>query len=436
MDPNIQVPYADTWTVGLQRGLTRNMAAEVRYVGTRSRQQWTTYNYNELNIIESGVLNEFILAQQNLQANLAAGRGGNFRYFGPGTGTHPLPTILGYFRGPGDPNNPAHYSSSLFQNATFLNPLAKFNPNPYTFGNNLDNNASRRANALAAGLPANLLRANPHKLSSGNNHGNSALVTGHGGFSDYNSVQFELRRRLAGGVQFDTSYVYGLGDTSVRYSFRVPRETRKRAGLTEGEVTHGFKMNWMLEMPFGQGRRFASNAGGVLDRIIGGWQVHGNARIQSGSWVDFGNVRMVGFNEKDLRKMFKLRINENQRVFMLPQDVIDETVKAFSTSPTSLTGYGNQGPAERPLLRAGHGARTASRRSRHLRRVRHAHAGGPRADAQGVRHQRRQDGAAREPGARGVPRRDAQRVQQRELRADRLHPHDRHEPQRHEPGGA
>jgi hypothetical protein len=31
------------------------MAAEVRYVGTRNRQQWTTYNYNELNIIESGI---------------------------------------------------------------------------------------------------------------------------------------------------------------------------------------------------------------------------------------------------------------------------------------------------------------------------------------------------------------------------------------------
>jgi hypothetical protein len=336
-DPNIQIPYSDSWTAGIQRGLTRNMAMEVRYVGTRSRQQWTTYNYNELNIIESGVLNEFILAQQNLQANLAAGRGGNFRYFGPGTGTHPLPTILGYFRGPGDPNNPAHYNSALFQNATFLNPLSRFNPNPFSFGAALDSDGARRANALNAGLPANLLRANPDKLGGAN-------VYGHGGFSNYNSVQFELRRRLANGVQFDASYVYGVGDTSARYSFRAPRETVKRAGTTEGEVTHAFKLNWMLELPFGQGKRFASNANPVLDRIIGGWQIHGNARVQSGIWADFGNVRMIGFSEKDLRKMFNTRINENQRVFMLPADIITETIKAFSTSPTSATGYGNQGP--------------------------------------------------------------------------------------------
>jgi hypothetical protein len=343
LDPNIQIPHADTWTVGFQRALSRNMAGEVRYVGTRSRNQWTVYNFNELNIIESGILHEFQLAQQNLQANLAAGRGGNFRYFGPGTGTHPLPTILAYFQGPADPNSPAAYGSALFADAVFLNPLARFNPNPFTFGNNLDNNLTRRNNALAAGLPANLLRANPHKLGGAN-------VTGHGGFSNYNSVQFELRRRLTGGFQANASYVYGVGETSARYSFRVPRETVKRAavpGLTaDNEVTHAFKTDWMLELPFGQGRRFGTNAGGVLDRIIGGWAVHGFLRVQSGWWANFGNVRMVGFNEKDLRNMFKLRINENQRVFMLPQDVVDNTVRAFSTSPTSATGYGAQGPPE------------------------------------------------------------------------------------------
>jgi hypothetical protein len=336
LDPNIQVPYADSWTIGVQRGLTKNMAAEVRYVGTRARQQWTTYNYNEVNIIENGVLDEFKRAQANLQANIAAGRGGNFRYYGPGTGTSPLPIMLAYFSGSTDASNAARYNSSLFANATFLNPLARYNPNPFTWADALDADATRRANALAAGLPANFLIANPDKLGGAN-------VTGHGDFANFNSVQFELRRRLANGVQFNASYVFGVGNESVRYSFRVPRETRKSAGTTEGEVTHAFKLNWMIELPFGRGKRFASNAGSILDRIIGGWQIHGNARFQSGIWVDFGNVRMVGFDEKELRDMFKVRINENQRVFMLPQDVINETVKAYSTSATSASGYGSLG---------------------------------------------------------------------------------------------
>jgi hypothetical protein len=340
LDPNIQIPYSDTWTVGFQRALTRNMAAEVRWVGTRSRQQWTTYNFNELNIIENGLLNEFRVAQANLEANVAAGLASQgFRYRGPGTGTQPLPIILAYFSGAVDPNNAASYGSTNFTNTAFLNPLARFNPNPYTFGNLLDSDGGRRQNALNAGLPANFLRANPHKLGG-------AMVTGYGGYTTYNSAQFEIRRRLANGFQADASYVYGVGESSNRYSLRVPRETIKRAGLTEGEVTHALKTNWMFELPFGRGRRFATHAGGVLDRVVGGWQIHGFLRVQSGSWVDFGNVRMVGFNEKDLRRMFKLRINENQRVFMLPQDVIDNTVRAFNTSPTSITGYGGLGAPE------------------------------------------------------------------------------------------
>lgn len=339
-DPDIQVPYADSWTIGVQRGITKNMAGEVRYVGTRARQQWTTYNYNELNIIENGVLNEFKLAQANLQANVAAGLASQgFRYRGPGTGTSPLPIILGYFSGVAAANagDAARYTSTLFTNTTFLNPLSRHNPNPFNFGNALDNDATRRANALAAGLPANFLRANPDKLGG-------ALVTGHGDFTNFNSLQLELRRRLANGIQFNASYVWGVGEQSIRYSFRVPRQTAKRTGIAGGaEVTHAFKLNYMVELPFGRGKRFMTDAGGILDRIVGGWQVHGNVRVQSGAWVEFGNVNMVGFDEKELRKMFKLRINENNRVFMLPQAVIDETIKAFSTSPTTTTGYGSLG---------------------------------------------------------------------------------------------
>jgi hypothetical protein len=108
-------------------------------------------------------------------------------------------------------------------------------------------------------------------------------------------------------------------------------------------VTHAVKGTWVWELPFGQGRRFASNVGTGMDRLVGGWQVHGTARIQSGRMVDFGNVRMVGFDAGDLQDMYKVRIDGDGRVWMLPQDVIDNTVKAFSTDASSLTGYGSLG---------------------------------------------------------------------------------------------
>src|SRR6185295_16242456 len=83
-DPKLKVPYAQSWSLGIQREITKDMAVEVRYVHTVNLQQWATYNYNETNIVENGFLNEFKLAQANLQANIAAGRGNTFKYAGPG----------------------------------------------------------------------------------------------------------------------------------------------------------------------------------------------------------------------------------------------------------------------------------------------------------------------------------------------------------------
>jgi hypothetical protein len=337
-DENLQVPYAQTWTAGWQRKLTGDMAIEARYVGTRQLQSWQTYNFNEINIVENGFLNEFRLAQQNLQANLATGRGANFRYFGEGTGTAPLPIFLGYFSGLSGSavNNPASYSSSFFANSTFVNPLATFNPDPFEAATQLDANATRRTNAINAGLPANFLVANPDLLGG-------AELTGNGGYTKYNSLQLELRKRLSHGLQFQTSYVFGKAYVSERYSFRTPRKKVLDTG-TEGGVMHAFKANWVWELPFGQGRRFASNVGGFMERVIGGWSLDGVARIQSGRMLDFGNVRLVGMTADELSDAFDLRFDHAGRViYNLPQDIIDNTVKAWNVSATSASGYSNLG---------------------------------------------------------------------------------------------
>ena len=92
--PDLQVPYSQSWSLGIQRSLGRNLAVDASYIGTRHTGRWIEFDYNEVNIVENGFLNEFRLAQANLQANIAAGRGSNFRYFGPGTGTSPLPIYL------------------------------------------------------------------------------------------------------------------------------------------------------------------------------------------------------------------------------------------------------------------------------------------------------------------------------------------------------
>jgi hypothetical protein len=51
-------------------------------------------------------------------------------------------------------------------------------------------------------------------------------------------------------------------------------------------------------------------------------------------------------SEDELQDAFKVRIDPTSPnlVWMLPQDIIDNTIRAFSVSATSSTGYGAQGP--------------------------------------------------------------------------------------------
>jgi hypothetical protein len=44
---------------------------------------------------------------------------------------------------------------------------------------------------------------------------------------------------------------------------------------------HEFRWNWVAGLPFGRGKWLGKNAGGVLDRVIGGWQVAGMGNLRS-----------------------------------------------------------------------------------------------------------------------------------------------------------
>ena len=338
-EPDIQVPYAQSWTAGWQRKITQDFAFEARYVGTRADQEWIEYDYNELNLVENGILNEFRLAQANLVANNIVGgsRTGSFAYFGPGTGTNPLPIALAYLNGRTDASTAANYSGSNWTSTTFTNPLQTFNPNVENWAGAFNSDAGRRQNALNAGLPANFLVANPDLLGG-------ASVFGNGGGTRYHSMQLELRKRLSHGLQFNASYVFGRSQILQSDSFRSGWNPVIDTG-TEGNVWHAFKGTWTYELPFGQGKRYYSSASGLMERLVGGWSFDGVARLQSGRSLGLQNVRLVGMSEEELQKEFKIRFDhDNKLVFNLPQDIIDNTIKAFSTNPASTTGYGADGP--------------------------------------------------------------------------------------------
>lgn len=342
--PNTKIASARNWTVGFQRALTKDMAIEIRYLGTRGVDQWSTLNYNLVrgeNLTGNGFIDEFRLAMANLQANNTAGgsRSGSFAYFGPGTGTAPLPIYLAYLNGRADATNAAAYTggSTTWTSSTLAGRLVASYPRPVDAATDLDGNLTRRTNALAAGLPANFFVVNPAA--------NQVNVTDSGAFSDYQSLQLEVRRRLSKGLQFNVSYEYALEGGSSFLGFQFGRAMNPTAS-----VRHALKAQWDWKIPVGRGRTFGANLHPLLDAIVGGWQINGVGRVQA-RMVDFGNVRLVGMTKSELQKLYKFRIHPDsatgvQTVYMLPDDVILNTRRAFNIDPTTATGYSSLGAPE------------------------------------------------------------------------------------------
>lgn len=361
-DSNLQLPYTQSYSVGWQRVMTRDSAIEIRYVGSRHKMDWATVNINEPNITTNGFLNEFRVAQANLQANIAAGRGNTFAYTGA-PGTSPLPIFLAFISGQpaAQAGEPTRYTGTQWTNAGFLGFLAARNPNPFgflcnnaagcttaTLTNGFVGNTTFRTNAAAAGLPANFFVANPDMLNGAN------LTTNSGGTRAH-SMQVEYRKRFSSGLVFNTSYSWSDAQELQRYGFNKPLEYIAQAGQV-GNVRHALKGNWVYELPFGRERRFGGSTSGLMDALVGGWSVAGVARIQTGEQIDFGNVRLIGMSVKDLQKAIKLQMGPSGQMYTLPNDILDNTVKAFAVSATAATGYGALGAPTGRYLAPANGA--------------------------------------------------------------------------------
>jgi hypothetical protein len=332
--PELRTPRVHSYSVGFQRSLGADTALEVRYVGNKSLYRWAEENWNERVIFENGFYDEFLKAQANLKANIAAGRGPTFAYTGV-AGTSPLPIHQAYLSGRSgaDVTNPARYTASQYSNPTFVQRFSDLEPALAGAATALDTTAFR-ANALAAGLPANFFVLNPS--ASGTN-----VVTDRD-FTRYNSLQVEVRRRLSRGFLAGASYTYGISKTSSNQTLRLDRFEVDNTG-----APHEFKAQWTWELPVGRGRRFGSNMHPVVNGLLGNWEFSGNARVQTERYR-ITNAVLVGMTAEELQNEFKIRIYRDNAgqllgVYSMPQDIIDNTRRAYNSDATTTTGYSDLG---------------------------------------------------------------------------------------------
>jgi hypothetical protein len=142
------------------------------------------------------------------------------------------------------------------------------------------------------------------------------------GYSNSHLAQIEAERRFSNGLGFQWFYVYTRsltttdapafdnGNTSinsVRSGGRVPENHQilgapnlsydERLRLVYVNSTnippHRIRYNGIYELPFGRGKKFAGDAGGLLNSIIGGWQAAVIGDWRSGLWSGIDPSRYV-----------------------------------------------------------------------------------------------------------------------------------------------
>ncbi len=365
--PDLKTGKVHSFSVGYQRELDKNTVIEFRYVGNRGVGLQRQYNINEFNTIESGFAREFQLAQNNLYANLAAGRGASFAFFGTGTGTSPLPTLLAFINGTStfDPNNPARYNSTLFVNSSLTSALSRNNPQVIGFSSLVENSAIRRANAIANGLPSNLARVNP-AVPGG------SFIVDNSTKTWYDAGVIEVRRRLSEGLRVQANYAWSKAlsnayqSSSVVFAnFPTLREGGRdlAKNVQAFDLRHNFKLEATYDLPFGKGKTFFSGTNGIVNSLVGGFSILPVIRWQSGSPFSLGNVSLVGMTKKELQKEIKVRkdsvINGVNVVTYLPVDIIQNTQRAFDININNANGFGTNfgagGPTGKFIAPAGFG---------------------------------------------------------------------------------
>jgi hypothetical protein len=106
------------------------------------------------------------------------------------------------------------------------------------------------------------------------------------GTSSYHAMSLSLLKRVRGGLTFKSSYTWGKvldinSANLVNGADNEPTTTLNRfnrrldKGPASFSLLHQFNTNFSYQLPFGNGKAFASGAAGWLDKLIGGWQWNG-----------------------------------------------------------------------------------------------------------------------------------------------------------------
>ncbi len=313
VDPKLEIPRVEQYSFGFQREFFGNTAFEIRYVGSRSKNLARGVDLNQIDVVNNGFLADFQRAQGNLALNIAERNRRIAACVAAGGTTASCTTQINTSLPVSAAFNTTLTGSVPLTLIPLINPLSGTRGGIGTAGAGSAINATVLA-TLQNGTIADL--AQFYVTQNANNHpslanpnavpfikfypnpyiGQIELFTNAGSYN-YNSVQFEVRRRFSQGLYLQGNYTFSknLTDTiGTSQQLFEPYLQNGDQGLdrqrADFDQTHVINFNGIYQLPFGKGKMFL-NYGGLADKIFGGWEIGGLAQFSTGAPITFVDTR-------------------------------------------------------------------------------------------------------------------------------------------------
>ena len=259
--------YNMQYNLVLQREIAKNLVLDIAYVGSRGRN----------------------LPSRNVELNQLS------------------PQVLDFARGEVAAGRATSVQGFLTQCVT--NPFAGLIPAVSATTNCTATNTGTLNSPLIA--RAQLLRRFPQYQSV-------SQLSPNIGRSDYNAVQINLQKRFSDGYSVLANYVFSklldTGGVGNGARFTDPTNADDVFNFNEEysystlDVPHRLTASFTFELPFGKGKRFGKNFGGLTNALLGGFQMSGTGVIQTGAPLTItnavgfaGNGGLAGVNNSQIR---------------------------------------------------------------------------------------------------------------------------------------
>lgn len=273
VDQTFRVPYSIQYSFGVQRELPGNMLFEASYVGRQGRKLFSQADAAQVLDFRDNASGQFMIAAFNaLQSQIEAG-----------TATVPQ----AWFENQVSSATLANFGLTCPQTAAAFGVAGVTSCTQMIrtfFGSIID--VGDTSDTVQAMFANGMLNPN---VGMSSQFSTNAYITNLGA-SSYNGMLLSLRKRFSRGFQFDANYTWShaidntssIANTVFGGLVCDIRNLRVCRADSDYDIRHIVNANGIWELPFGKGKMFGNNANGLVDAIIGGWEITGIFNYRSG----------------------------------------------------------------------------------------------------------------------------------------------------------